>query len=178
MREWIESLPLWWAIAFFTAGAIIRASTTYGIGRAMAAGAEFSRFKRFIDSPVYARAVAFVDRWGPFAVPLAFLTVGVQTAVMLASGIARMKVWKFAISVLVGGFIWGVLYGTVGMAVVWAWLSEPWIVAAVVTGVILLVVLLRVTDAFGFSQRRKKGGLGKEEITQATEQVLHRRHKG
>ncbi len=153
MRDWIEGLPLIWSIAFFTAGALLRGSTTYALGRAMAAGAELSKLRKFMASPVYKKAAEFVDRWGPFAVPLSFLTVGVQSAVMLSTGLARMRVWKFIPGVLIGAIIWGTLYGTVGMAVVWTWLSQPWIVALAVTVVAILSFAWWATDGFAFVRR-------------------------
>lgn len=157
MRDWIEGLPLIWSIVFFTSGALFRASATHILGRAMAAGAELSKLRRFLDSAVYKKAAEFVDRWGPFAVPLSFLTVGVQSAVMLSTGLARMRLWKFIPGVIAGAVIWGTLYGTVGMAVVWTWLSQPWTVALVVTFVALLSFAWWATDGFAFVRRIRAG---------------------
>lgn len=132
--DWISALPLGWAILLFWAGAILRATTTYALGRGLAAGARHTRLRRRLTGPASLRATRFVDRWGPWAIPLCFLTVGLQTAVIATAGITRMRWGRFLPAMLLGALLWGILYGTVGMAVVWAALAaavgSPWFAAA------------------------------------------------
>lgn len=144
MLSWIESLPLVWAILFFWLVAIIRTSVIFGLGRAAAEGSRRSLgfVQRVMESPVYLRAAAFVNRWGVLAVPACFLTIGFQTAVILTTALTRMPLSRWIPAMLVGTFIWGCIYGTVGMAVVYAWLANPWITAAVVLAVGLAVFLV------------------------------------
>ncbi|MEX5260710.1 DedA family protein [Kocuria sp. CPCC 205263] len=142
MQAWLESLPLWAAILFFWAGAVVRTTTIFALGRAAATrGSRRSdRVRELMDTAVYRRAQRLVHRWGVLAVPACFLTVGLQTAVILTTAVTGMPLRRWMPAMLVGTLIWGVIYGTVGMAVVWAWLEQPWVVApVVVVGLLLLL---------------------------------------
>ena len=44
----------------------------------IAAGAQHTALRRYMSGPVYLRAMQFIDRWGPWAIPFCFLTVGVD----------------------------------------------------------------------------------------------------
>lgn len=139
MLAWIDSLPLVWAVLFFWMVGIVRTSIVFGVGRAAAEGSRKSIrvVGSIVESPVYARAAGFVNRWGVLAVPACFLTVGFQTAVILTTALTRMPLTRWIPAMLVGTFIWGCIYGTVGMAVVYAWMANPLITG----GVVLLVVV-------------------------------------
>lgn len=143
MQAWLESLPLGAAILFFWAVAIVRTTVVFSLGRAATTtGSRRSdRVRGFMGTAVYRRAQRLVNRWGVLAVPACFLTVGLQTAVILTTAVTGMPLRRWIPAMLVGTLIWGVVYGTVGMAVVWAWLEQPWVVAPLV--VVLLVVLGR-----------------------------------
>jgi membrane protein DedA with SNARE-associated domain len=82
------------------------------------------------------RAERFMARWGVFAVPLSFLTIGIQTAVNLTAGVTRVPLVRYLPAVTVGALIWGVLYATVGLAAFYAAAAlavrSPWAAAAVV----------------------------------------------
>ncbi|RKT79972.1 membrane protein DedA with SNARE-associated domain [Terracoccus luteus] len=69
------------------------------------------------------RGTALVRRLGPVAVTLSYLTVGVQTAVHLASGALRMPLRHYLPAAVVGSCAWAALYATVGIAVVQAWVA-------------------------------------------------------
>ena len=88
------------------------------------------------------RAETLVRRFGAPVVALGFLTVGVQTAVNLASGVLRMPLVRFEVAALVGSLAWAGIYATVGFAVVEAWLGGvgvPVVVAAVIGMAAVLV---------------------------------------
>lgn len=145
MQAWLESLSLGAAILFFWAVGIVRTSLVYALGRAAAGGARrLDRIRHLMDTGLYRRAERFVHRWGVLAVPLCFLTVGLQTAVILTTAVTRMPLRGWIPAMLVGTLIWAVIYGTVGMAVIWAWLERPWVVAPVVVGLLLVVLARRV----------------------------------
>jgi membrane protein DedA with SNARE-associated domain len=171
MMDWIASLPIGWAILLFWAMAIVRSTTTYALGRGIAAGAEHTSLRRYLAGPVYLRAMRFVDRWGPWAIPLCFMTVGLQTAVISAAGITRMRWRRFLPAMLLGSLIWGIIYGTVGMAVVWAViataLASPWAAAALVLALAGVVVLVMwrtggmALQRASRSQRRARAAAGR-----------------
>ena len=140
MQAWLESLPLGAGILFFWAVGIVRTSAVFALGRAAAAGGRrIGGVRHVMSGPVYRRAERLVHRWGVLAVPACFLTVGLQTAVILTTAVTGMPLRRWIPAMLVGTFIWGVVYGTVGMAVVWAWLEQPWVVAPVVAGLLLVL---------------------------------------
>lgn len=112
----IRSWPF--ALAFATLYLIVflRAGATYGIGRAVAAGAVRDR----LDGPRMQPAMQRVDRWGPLAVTTSFFTVGVQTAVNAAAGLLKMPVHRYLIGLVPGAFVWAAIWSTVGMAAFFA----------------------------------------------------------
>lgn len=101
---------------------------------------------RVMRTPTARRGLAMVHRFGPFAVTLAYLTVGVQTAVFVGSGLLRMPYLRFTLASLPGAVAWAFIYGTVGLGVVWAAVglatASPWGLAAVLLLVAALVTWL------------------------------------
>lgn len=94
-----------------------------------------TRAERLLRSPVARRGLDLVHRFGPFAVTFAYLTVGVQTAVFVASGVVRMPYPRFVLASVPGSIAWAVIWGTVGLGAVWAAVrlasTSPWALAAV-----------------------------------------------
>lgn len=114
MSELIESIRAWpwaWAWAAFFVIVVLRAGATYGIGRAIAAGA----LRRRELGPRTTAAMHQVRRWGPPAVTVSFFTVGAQTAVNLAAGLARLGVGRYLTGLLPGAAIWATIWSTIGM---------------------------------------------------------------
>ncbi|MFF5792087.1 DedA family protein [Paeniglutamicibacter sp. NPDC012692] len=126
MMDWLRDAPFGWAYAFLFLLAMARANTTYWLGRGIAAGVKHTRFQHLMTGSIYQRAERFIQRWGIFAIPLSFMTVGIQTAVNASAGVARMPLARYIPSVIVGCLIWATIYSTVGMAVVYAWIALGW----------------------------------------------------
>lgn len=106
--------------------------------------------QRAMTTPTARRGLAMVHRWGPLAVTFAYLTVGVQTAVFVGSGLLRMPYPRFFLASVPGAVAWAFIWGTVGLGAVWAAarlaLASPWALAAVIAVVIAAaatVVVLR-----------------------------------
>lgn len=57
---------------------------------------------------------------------------------------------------LLGTLIWGVIYGTVGMAVVWAWLENPFIALTLIALLGAIIVLYRLTQRKQTAEALKK----------------------
>ena len=93
------------------------------------------------ERPAIKRAEVVVQRWGPIAVTLSFLTVGVQSAVNIAAGLLRMPGRRFVPALLVGGAIWAAIYVTVGLAFFYAFLGRyPWgVILGALIGIGLVV---------------------------------------
>jgi membrane protein DedA with SNARE-associated domain len=110
-------------------------------GPARASGRD--RAQRLLRTPTARRGLALVHRFGPFAVVLAYLTVGVQTAVFVASGVLRMPYPRFVLASIPGSIAWAFIWGTVGLSAVWAGVrlatASPWALAAVLLAIGALV---------------------------------------
>lgn len=127
--NWIENLHWSVAIMLFWAIGIVRTSVVFALGwAAHSGGSRFARIRALLANPVYKRAQEFVHRWGALAVVLCFVTVGFQTAVIMTTGVSRMPLRRWIPAMLIGTLIWGIIYGTIGMAVFWAWVQRPFIV--------------------------------------------------
>ena len=126
---------------------IVRTSIVYGLGVLTAeGGARFDRIRKAMDSPLYRKARAFINRWGVIAVPLCFLTVGLQTAVIITTGFTKMPLRRWVPAMLLGTFIWACIYTTIGFAILAALGLEPWmfpLALAIVITVLVVAAQLR-----------------------------------
>ena len=125
MLERIHSLPYPWVFLFFWCLAMMRSHTMYWIGRGITAGTAHSRWASVLHSPVYARAQAWSARWGVLAVPMSFLTIGLQSVIQISTGVTHMPLRHYAAATTVGAIAWAAVYTTIGMAVLTAWLTGP-----------------------------------------------------
>ncbi|WP_315354604.1 hypothetical protein [Rothia mucilaginosa] len=147
MKDWFDALPIEVALAFMWVVGIVRTSIVYALG-ALAAegGARLDRIRKAMDSPLYRKARAFINRWGVIAVPLCFLTVGLQTAVIITTGFTKMPLRRWVPAMLLGTFIWACIYTTVGFAILAVLGLEPWmfpLALAIVITVLVIVAQLR-----------------------------------
>ena len=147
MKEWFDALPIEVALAFMWGVGIVRTSIVYALG-ALAAegGARFDRIRKAMDSPLYRKARRLINRWGVIAVPLCFLTVGLQTAVIITTGFTKMPLRRWVPAMLLGTFIWACVYTTIGFAILAALGLEPWmfpLALAIVITVLVIVSQLR-----------------------------------
>ena len=146
MLERIHSLPYPWVFLFFWCLAMMRSHTMYWIGRGITAGTARTRWVSLLESPVYARAQAWSARWGVLAVPVSFLTVGIQSVIQLSAGVARMPLRRYVAATAAGAIAWAAVYTTIGMAILTAWLTGPTgrlVSLLMVTGLALAVVIRR-----------------------------------
>ena len=146
MLERIHSLPYPWVFLFFWCLAMMRSHTMYWIGRGITAGTARSRWVSLLESPVYARAQAWSARWGVLAVPVSFLTVGIQSVIQLSAGVARMPLRRYVAATAAGAIAWAAAYTTIGMAIPTAWLTGPTgrlICLLMLTALVLVVVIRR-----------------------------------
>lgn len=147
MKEWFDALPIEVALAFMWVVGIVRTSIVYALG-ALAAegGARLDRIRKAMDSPLYRKARRLVNRWGVIAVPLCFLTVGLQTAVIITTGFTKMPLRRWVPAMLLGTFMWACIYTTIGFAILAALGLEPWmfpLALAIVITVLVIVSQLR-----------------------------------
>ncbi|NUO36290.1 MAG: hypothetical protein HOP97_06495 [Terrabacter sp.] len=140
MLDRLAELPFWQAFLALFASAMVRSNGTYWVGRG--AIASWRRY-RGTHGELTARAEALLRRLGPVAVTLSYLTVGIQTAIHLTAGVMRMPLRWYVPAAVVGSVIWAVLYATIGLAVVQAWLAAEagswWGVAVVALALVAVV---------------------------------------
>ena len=147
MKDWFDALPIEVALAFMWVVGIVRTSIVYALG-ALAAegGARLDRIRKAMDSPLYRKARRLINRWSVIAVPLCFLTVGLQTAVIITTGFTKMPLRRWVPAMLVGTFMWACIYTTIGFAILAALGLEPWmfpLALAIVITVLVIVTQLR-----------------------------------
>ncbi|MCW4354357.1 VTT domain-containing protein [Hoyosella sp. YIM 151337] len=131
----------------------LRAQATYWVGRALGAGVHRSRFGARLGSKLD-RAEAAINRYGPPAVTVSFLTIGVQTAINLAAGAMRMHFFRYLVAMFLGCLMWAAIYTFGGLAVMTAWLSifveSPFLAVAallVIAAIVTLLILRRRRSA-------------------------------
>lgn len=153
MPSFLEGLPFWWLVLALFAVVVCRAQATYWAARGAVAGTSRSRWGRWLESAAVRRASALLDRWGLPIVTLSFLTVGLQTVMNAAAGIARVPWWRYTLAMLPGCVAWAFISATVGVALFWAVLASiagsPW-------GVVVLIALVVAGGAGIWSVRRRR----------------------
>ena len=164
MKEWFDALPIEVALAFMWVVGIVRTSIVYALG-ALAAegGARLDRIRKAMDSPLYRKARRLINRWGVVAVPLCFLTVGLQTAVIITTGFTKMPLRRWVPAMLVGTFMWACIYTTIGFAILAALGLEPWMFPLALAIVITVLVIV--------SQLRERR-INRETVVNATENTV------
>ena len=159
MLERIHSLPYPWVFLFFWCLAMMRSHTMYWIGRGITAGTARTRWVSLIESPMYARAQAWSARWGVLAVPMSFLTVGLQSFIQISTGVARMPLHRYAAATVVGAIAWAIVYTTIGMAILTAWITGPIgrIASLLTVAVLVLIVVIRGSRVVRDNQGSRRG---------------------
>ncbi len=145
-------MPFWAVVVGLFVVVMARSHGTYWLARGAVTGAGRvaphgrRRWRRHVarlsGTPAARRATAVVHRWGPVAVTVAYLTIGAQTAIMLAAGLARMPYLRFTLASVPGAVAWALIWGTVGMGAFWAAVRlaavSGWGLAAVLGGLALV----------------------------------------
>lgn len=153
--------PLNWQMPWLAVVAVLfcivsaRATGTYYLGRAIIAGTARSRWNSVVNAKPYQVGSSWLNRWGAPAVTLCFITVGVQTAVLLAAGISKMPLRKFILALIPGALIWGMIYGTVGfvgfLALARLWEINP--AVTVISGILAVAAIAWGLRSVGSRQR-------------------------
>ena len=128
----LESSPVWWQ-------------------------ATMDRLVGWTSSDAALKGLDLVGRWGAPAVSLAYLTVGLQTAVFASAGLVKMPYLRFTLASIPGALVWAVVWATVGFGAVWGainlFAASPW---ALVAAVLLLAALVGGLVWFRLSRRAQQ----------------------
>jgi membrane protein DedA with SNARE-associated domain len=139
----------WWAVfVFLFAVVFLEAQATYWIGRGVVAGALKTRWRRRFEGPGMNRAHRALERWGPVAVPVSFVTVGLRSGVQAAAGFARMRYATYTLVMLPGCAAWAALYTAIAVAVSafaqgFVWWATLLLSVALAAGIVVLVIRRR-----------------------------------
>lgn len=153
--SWAQSgVPL---VVFLFFVVFFRAQGTYWVARAVPelvtkASGRFQRLQsvaNWANGPIPRKGAQILERWGIIVIPLAFLTVGLQTAILSGAGLVRMNWVKFTAVMIPGCVAWALIYGF-GLWAVWttalrAAAGSPWAWAGLVLiiGIIAAVAIVR-----------------------------------
>ena len=151
-----------WLFVFLFVVVFFRAQATYWLARGAASSAVLATGRqgflgaiaRWFDGPVPRKGAAMLDKWGIIAIPLCFLTVGIQTAINAGAGLVRMRWSTYTIAMIPGCVLWALLYGLGTLAVfaaaIRAVAGSPWGWA----GLALIIALIGAKIVWGRRKRR------------------------
>jgi membrane protein DedA with SNARE-associated domain len=154
MLDALARLPFWQAFLALFVIVMARSNATYWVGRGAIAGWQRRRPRPSKEST--ARAEKLIRRLGPVAVALSYLTIGIQTTIHLTAGALRMPLPLYLPATVVGSIAWAVIYATIGLAVVEAWLlavAGSWYALA---GIVSLVVVGIATWLLGRKRTKQQ----------------------
>lgn len=155
MFETWRSYPFGVAFALFYVVILLRGQATYWIARAVTtaalrntlpAGGWRARVHAWLSARVQGRGTDVIERYGLAAIPLAHLTVGLQTVVLAGAGVLRIAWLRFTVAQALGGAAWATIYTTIGFAVWEATLvglaGQPWVIVLLALAAASVVVLV------------------------------------
>ena len=94
--DWISQQPFALAFVLLFVIVMLRANATYWLGRGTLNGGRLSKkMARHLEGPTMLRAQRLSARLGIVAVPLSFLTIGVQTAINFSAGFTLMPLRRY-----------------------------------------------------------------------------------
>ncbi|WP_017594704.1 DedA family protein [Nocardiopsis potens] len=151
--QFLEGQPFWIVYSALFGIVFARTQATYWIGRGLGAGLHRSRWGARLGSRLE-RAERLIDRFGPPVVTVAYVTVGVQTAIHLVAGAMRMSFPRYLAAMIPGCAIWAAIYSLGGLAVLAVWwnvfLHSP------VLAVALVLLLAAAAAAAATLLRRRR----------------------
>ncbi|MGH1564655.1 DedA family protein [Mumia sp. DW29H23] len=136
---------------FFFVVVFLRAQATYWIARVATSQVIDhthpvtgwrARVHGWLSGDSTARGIEVLRRWGAWAVPFSFLTVGLQTVVNAGAGVIRMPYVRYLLAMLPGCAAWALVWTTVGMSAFYAalaaGLTTGWGIALGVLAIVLV----------------------------------------
>lgn len=144
-----------WALLFVVG--LLRGQGTYWLGRGasgaatrVGGGGRWARLQAWLNGDSTRAGRAVVHRVGLIAVPLCYLTVGLQTAILVAAGLVRIPWLRFTLAQLPGVAAWATIYSTIGFA---GWLAAVaaftgtgwgWAILAILIAVAVFLIVRRI----------------------------------
>lgn len=165
MDVW-QSYPFGAALAFLFAIGMLRGQATYWIARTIIEQTLRhtrpptgwrARVHGWLGSTTMGRGREAVQRYGVLAVPLCYVTVGLQSVVLASAGALRMRWLRFTLAQAVGSLAWGLLYSTIGFAF-WAAFFEAALSGGVgaVVGVAVVILMAAGVGCWSYLRKRQR----------------------
>ncbi|MBK8074896.1 MAG: hypothetical protein IPK24_04830 [Kineosporiaceae bacterium] len=148
LPEYLRDRPIGLVFGFLFAVSMARGQATYALAAWMSGQAgRRPALAKWASGPGVARGVAATRRWGVAAIPLAYLTIGLQTLIFAAAGVVRLRWRVFTLAQIPGALAWAAIYSTIGWAAWEAALAalagEAWATVLLpAAGAALLVVVV------------------------------------
>ena len=152
---------------------MLRGQGTYWLARSVTTGALAhtlpsrglrARVHTWLQSRVQGRGTDAIERYGTVVIPIAHVTLGIQTLVLAAAGVLRIGWLRFSIAQAVGGLAWATIYTTIGFAVWNAALAaaagNPWVLTIVLALVTLMAAYLTRRQRRAVQQRGGPNSVG------------------
>ncbi len=145
ITSFIENGPFIPVFLFLVLGVWLRSTVIWSMGRyANYLATREKQPKGFglkiwawAHSPATQRTMVTVRRRGWIAVSLCYLTVGVQSLIVLSAGILAMRYVHFVLASLPGWLAWASIYSTIGFAL---WRASVAATAGSDLGILLIVI--------------------------------------
>jgi membrane protein DedA with SNARE-associated domain len=160
--EFLASWPFWLTFGFLYLGATVRGQAMYWAGRVVTeqtlrrtrpAAGWLRRIHDWLADGGVDRGITAIRRWGLFAVPLSYLTVGFQSMIQVAAGVLRITWPRYSLAQVPGALAWAAIYSTIGWAV---WEAALAAAAGSPLGLGALVAVVVVLLATFAMHRRKE----------------------
>lgn len=166
MPEWLAGFPFALIYLILFIASSIRGQVIYWIGRGLNHQGQRSdhawarKIRTKLNQPDANRTIAWVQKYGWPIVPLAHLTVGIQTVIVATCGMLRMPWLTFTLAQVPGSLAWALIYSTIGFA---AWQGLMWLAVTSPWGIAVLVVVGLLALGGGWWLRRKTPTTGPPE---------------
>ncbi|MGD8149536.1 DedA family protein [Ornithinimicrobium sp. Y1694] len=161
-----QGYPFALVFAFLWCVAMARGQATYWIARSVTEQALRrtkpttgwrARVHGWLASDAIDRGRGAIERCGIGAVPLCYLTVGVQTVVLASAGVIRMRWLRFTLAQSLGALAWAGIYSTIGFAA-WAAIFRGAMASGpglVVLAAVLIALVAALTHRLYVVRRRR-----------------------
>lgn len=158
MTELFEGWPIQLVFVALFVIAMLRGQLVYWLARSLTSASlrdartgRRARLAAWLDDSGVDHGARLLRRLGLVAVPLCYVTVGLQSAVMAAAGALRIEAWKYTLATIPGSLAWAAIYATIGWAL---WEAALLAVAGSPWGIAALTLIVALTAGTVWWRRR------------------------
>lgn len=162
IADFINDGPFLGVYVFLVGVVALRSTATYGLGRyahhlAVSARKPHEGWRLRVWDWAHAdattNAVNHLKSKGLIAIPLSFLTVGLQSVIILAAGVLGLSLPRFIGAAFAGWLAWAAIYSTIGFAM---WGATIGAAAGSPVGIAAIIILVALLIAYVIYARRRR----------------------